>query len=241
MGAIDFIISGDPDALKAKKGLLLNPNDVEVDHENTEITPGMQKYTEEEEPLKLIEEACAEWRAGKVRPHWVTYNDSKNKKSACGIVTFPRFTNCLIEHGAALRISLNAHVFRAYSTDPVHTYQRLAKLACARIAVEEGVVDFIKYGNGQTQPAKTVDDDHETTRDLTPPPPPKGLTLQEFYDTLPRPFPEDVGEMTALEINSPAWLNLTMQSARGGRLASHFTPIVDGIRHRQFFYLSCLH
>lgn len=81
MGAIDFITSGDADALKAKKGLLLNPFDVEIDNEMSEIAPGMSKYTEEEEPLRLIEDACAEWRAGRVKPHWVAYNDSKNKKS----------------------------------------------------------------------------------------------------------------------------------------------------------------
>jgi hypothetical protein len=81
MGAIDFIVSGDADALKAKRGLLLNPFDVEIDTELSEVTPGMSKYTDEEEPLKLIEDACIEWRAGKVKPHWVTYNDAKNKKS----------------------------------------------------------------------------------------------------------------------------------------------------------------
>jgi len=82
MGAIDFIVSGDADALKAKKGLLLNPFDVEIDTELNEIAPGMSKYTDEEEPLKLIEDACTEWRASRVKPHWVTYNDAKNKKSA---------------------------------------------------------------------------------------------------------------------------------------------------------------
>jgi hypothetical protein len=87
MGAIDFIVSGDADALKAKKGLLLNPFDVEIDTEMNEIAPGMSKYTEEEEPLQLIEDACTEWRAGKVKPHWVTYNDAKNKKSVYGIAS----------------------------------------------------------------------------------------------------------------------------------------------------------
>lgn len=234
MGAVDFIVSGDADALKAKKGLLLNPFNVEIDNTTSEITPGMSWYTQEEEPLKLIEDTCAEWRAGRVKPHWVTYNDSKNKKSKFAMC---RRVVCShphgIEHGAALRISINAHVFRAYSVDPIYSYQRQAKVACARAAVEEGVIDFIKYGNGQTQPAKVIENSEEqdTARELTPPPPPKGTSLQEFFETLPRPFPEDIGEVTANEFNAPAWLNLTLHSARGGRLSSSYTPIVDGVRH----------
>jgi hypothetical protein len=131
-----------------------------------------------------------------------------------------------------LRISLNAHLFKSYSVDPVHNSVRAAKIACAKVALDEGVIDFIQFGNGQTEPPKPVDDGHEDAnnglRD-TPPPPTKGVTLQEFYETLPQPFPEDVGEASAAEINAPAWLNVTLQSARGGRLVSGFTPVVDGI------------
>lgn len=141
----------------------------------------------------------------------------------------------MIEHGAALRISLNAHVFRAYSVDPIFNYQRLAKLACAQSAVREGVLDFIKFGNGQTQPTKGAEDElggsSAILRELTPLPPQKGLTLQEFFETLPRPFPENFGEASITEFNTPAWLNLTLQSARGARLVSSYTPIVDSVRH----------
>ncbi|CAA7271260.1 unnamed protein product [Cyclocybe aegerita] len=195
MGAIDFIMSGDSDALKAKKGLLLNPFDVEIDNmDSTEALPGMPKYTPEEEPLKIIEECCTEWRADKGRT----------------------------SSGPTL-------------VDPIHSNNRAAKLACARSAIEEGVIDFIKYGNGQTEPPKPIDDgldeNHNVAREYTPPPPPKGITLQEFYETLPRPFPEDVGDSSANEINAPGWLNVILQSARGGRLVSAFTPVVDTARH----------
>jgi hypothetical protein len=157
---------------------------------------------------------------------------------------FMMFTHICIEHGAALRISLNAHVFRAYSVDPIFNYQRLAKLACARSAVREGVLDFIKFGNGQTQPTKAAENDLEDPveilRESTPSPPPKGLSLQEFFETLPRPFPETIGEASVNEFNAPAWLNLTLQSARGGRLISSYTPVVDSVRHCWCFppYLS---
>lgn len=97
------------------------------------------------------------------------------------------------------------------------------------------MIDFIQFGNGQTQPPLKVEQDEqdemtnekkETTALLKP------LTLQEFYDSLPQPFLESVGDMTASEINAPSWLNTTMQSARGGQLHSSFTPIVDNARHR---------
>lgn len=96
MGAIDFIVSGDSDALKAKKGLLLNPFNVEVDNldavEAVSTDPA-PKWDLGEEPLKLIEDCCQEWRAGKVKPHWVAYNDPKNKKSKCIYATFWEATN----------------------------------------------------------------------------------------------------------------------------------------------------
>ena len=145
----------------------------------------------------------------------------------------------LIVLGSALRIALNAHVIRVYSVDPIYNSAKEAKVACAKVALEEGVIDFIQFGNGQTQPPLKVEQDEqdemtnetnekkETTTTLLKP-----LTLQEFYDSLPKPFPESVGEMTASEINAPSWLNTTMQSARGGQLHSSFTPIVDNARNR---------
>ena len=138
-----------------------------------------------------------------------------------------------------MRISLNAHVFRSYSIDPTHNSLKQAKIACARSALNEGVLDFIKYGNGQTEPAKVpegeLEDAHDVSRD-TPPPSLKGVTLQEFYDTLPQPFPEEVGEASAAEINAPAWLSITLQSARGGRLVSKFTPVLDSIHRCKLTY-----
>ena len=130
---------------------------------------------------------------------------------------------------------MNAHVLRVYSVDPIYNSAKEAKIACAKVALEEGVIYFIQFGNGQTRPPLKVEQDEqyemanekkETTTLLKP------LTLQEFYDSLPQPFPESVGEKTASEINAPSWLNTTMQSARGVQLQSSFTPIVDNARHR---------
>lgn len=103
-----------------------------------------------------------------------------------------------------------------------------AKKDCARVALEQGVLDFIKHGNGQTVPAAPppVDDvlDEPATDEK---PRPQTMTLQGFYETLPKPLPEPVGEKTALEINAPGWLNTTMQLAKGARLSTHFHWITD--------------
>jgi hypothetical protein len=91
MGALDFIVSGDSDALKAKKGLLLNPFDVEIDNPDAEeapVTGVVPRWNLGEEPLKKIEDCCKEWRLGKVKPHWVLYNDTKNKKSTLSAISY---------------------------------------------------------------------------------------------------------------------------------------------------------
>jgi len=78
MGAIDFIVSGDSDTLKAKKGLLLAPLDApyrpdnEAFHENSSATP-----PDSDASVKEIEDCCIEWRGGLVKPHWVGLNDPK--------------------------------------------------------------------------------------------------------------------------------------------------------------------
>ena len=239
MGAIEFIASGNVNALGAK-GRLLNPINVDIDSmELDEIaTAAMQKYTQEELLVKQIEQCCEEWRLGQVKPHWVSFCDSKGKKrefSESERTFIVILTLLMAVHGSALRIALNAHVLRVYSVDPIYFTAKEAKVACAKVALEEGVIDFIQFGNGQTQPPFKVEQDEqdemanekkETTTLLKP------LTLQEFYDSLPQPFPEPVGEMTAAEINAPSWLNTTMQSARGGQLRSSFTRVVDIARHR---------
>ena len=81
MGAIEFIATGNVIAL-GEKGRLLNPINVDIDSmELDEIaTAAMQKFAQEELLLKQIEQCCEEWRLGLVKPHWVSFNDSKGKK-----------------------------------------------------------------------------------------------------------------------------------------------------------------
>jgi hypothetical protein len=87
-------------------------------------------------------------------------------------------------------------------------------------------LDFIKFGNGQTTPAERrlfapLEDEAQSA------PPPIALTLQGFFEALPRPLPEPVDDKTVAEINAPGWLNTLIQSARGGKLELKFIWTTD--------------
>jgi hypothetical protein len=131
------------------------------------------------------------------------------------------------EYGCALQIKLSLHLFRAFSVDVEYATFEEAKAACAADAIAEGILDFIKFGNGQTAPAErrlfaSPEDEAPSTV-----PPPIALTLQGFFEALPRPLPEAVDNKTVGEINAPGWLNMLIQSARGGKLALKFIWTTD--------------
>lgn len=108
----------------------------------------------------------------------------------------------------------------------IHPSFEEAKAACAADAIAEGILDFIMFGNGQTAPAeKRLFDPHED--DATSASPPVTLTLQGFFEALPRPLPEPVDDKTVAEINAPGWLNTLIQSARGGKLDNKFIWTTD--------------
>lgn len=118
-------------------------------------------------------------------------------------------------------------MFRAFSVDVDYATFEEAKAACAADAIAEGALDFIKFGNGQTAPAErrlfaSPEDESQPAA-----PPPIALTLQGFFEALPRPLPEAVDNKTVGEINAPGWLNMLIQSARGGKLALKFIWTTD--------------
>lgn len=120
------------------------------------------------------------------------------------------------EYGAALKIQLSKHSFRVYSSDTIFDNLSDAKVACAKIALDEAVLDYIQHGNGQTE---------RHVQDSLPQPdsrPPEVLSLQVFYESLPRPFPESLGDRPAAEVNAPGLLNGIVQSARGSKLSATF-------------------
>lgn len=205
MGAIDFIKHGSPDAV-VKRGLVLAPLDAPGS-----VQAPLPTAAEEDPSVQEIEKCCVEWRAGRVKPRWIFLIDSKPTG----------------KYGCALQIKLSLHLFRAFSVDVEYATFEEAKAACAADAIAEGILDFIKFGNGQTAPAErrlfaSPEDEAPSTV-----PPPIALTLQGFFEALPRPLPEAVDNKTVGEINAPGWLNMLIQSARGGKLALKFIWTTD--------------
>ena len=125
----------------------------------------------------------------------------------------------------ALRIELSPHSLRVYSTDAIYATSHEAKSACAAQAIEQGVLEFIKFGNGQTHPPACLPrsssgPSNSNTGTNTKPTP---ITLQNYYESLPRPFPENFPSAAApTDINAPSWLNTTLQTARGAKLSAQF-------------------
>lgn len=204
MGAIEFIKYGSPDAV-VKRGLVLAPLDAPGS-----VQAPLPTAAEEDPAVQEIEECCVEWRAGRVKPRWIFLIDSKPTG----------------KYGCALQIKLSLHLFRACSVDVDYASFEEAKAACAADATAEGILDFIKFGNGQTAPAERrlfapQEDEAQSS------PPPIALTLQGFFEALPRPLPEPVDDKTVAEINAPGWLNTLVQSARGGKLELKFIWTTD--------------
>ena len=132
--------------------------------------------------------------------------------------------------GVALRIELSRHCFRVYSTDTIYATTHEAKSACAAQAIDQGVLEFIKFGNGQTHPPTRLlpsspGPSNSNTNTNTKPSP---ITLQSYYESLPRPFPENVpSAATPAEINAPSWLNTTLQTARGAKLSAQYIWLIS--------------
>jgi len=113
-----------------------------------------------------------------------------------------------------------------------------AKEACAKTAIAEGVLNFIKHGNGQVRPpspkpfptSPTNERDGQSSSSTAP------LALQTFFDSLPRPFPEKFDSNDAHKINGPGWLHSLIQSARGGKLGMSYFFTSGATPGRQYLY-----
>ena len=78
MGALDFIREGAPDHSSVKRGLVLAPLDAPntFEHEvymEADVPPNAELHI----AVKKIEECAKEWRAGRLKPHWVELTDQK--------------------------------------------------------------------------------------------------------------------------------------------------------------------
>lgn len=83
MGVIDFIVKGEPDASKHKKGLILAPLDGPDGINDAEAVTAPP--VEDDPAVKEIEACCVEWRAERVKPHWVALHEPKVGNSELSI------------------------------------------------------------------------------------------------------------------------------------------------------------
>ncbi|EPQ53313.1 hypothetical protein GLOTRDRAFT_95286 [Gloeophyllum trabeum ATCC 11539] len=167
------------------------------------VTPEL-KPVQEYKPVKRIEECCLEWRAGLVVPSWFCYGS----------------------FGCALQVKLTPECQRSYSVEPTYKTYEEAKMACAMLAIDQGVLDFIKHGNGQLQPAPRTlrnQDDPSTSRIRR-----RFASLDEFAKSLPT-YPTEPMSLRRdprghnFVIN---WLGKKMSRAHG-RLRADLTPVSE--------------
>ncbi|KDQ07787.1 hypothetical protein BOTBODRAFT_70139 [Botryobasidium botryosum FD-172 SS1] len=227
MGAVDFILYGDAEPDR-KSAAILAPLDAParslhgkdtVKSEGNSDTHAIAITTTPAPPdgdkaIEEIEKCCEEWRAGRVRPVWVFTADTKTGTA----------------YGCALKIELSPHSVRVYSVDTAYKKRLEAKAGAALVAMQQNVLDFIRYGNGQTEPEpRAVEYGAAPSMPAKKDPNavPAGVTLASFYDALPKPLPDPVGLKAGEEANPVAWVNQLVQQARGSRLTLGFTWTSD--------------
>lgn len=125
-----------------------------------------------------------------------------------------------LDHGAALNVQLTSPRMRRVYSTPENTKSN-AQVVCAQTAIACGVLDFIKFGGGQVRPSSP-----------NPPTSDRGTAMvwsnvQEFINTLPRPFPESEFEDNPQKVEDGIlqWFNKLRQDANKTRahpLKFHF-------------------
>ncbi|KAF8258505.1 hypothetical protein EI94DRAFT_1911940 [Lactarius quietus] len=180
-----------------KRGLVLAPLDAPGS-----VQAPLPSAAEEDLSVQEIEKCCVEWRAGRVKP---------------------RVRMCVADQALAASVP---RVLGRRRLCHVRRSQSRVRRGCDC----RGILDFIKFGNGQTVPAERrlfAQPEPEDEEQSAAAPPPIALTLQGFFEALPRPLPEPVDNKTVGEINAPGWLNMLIQSTRGGKLELKFIWTTD--------------
>ena len=112
----------------------------------------------------------------------------------------------ILAHGCALRIKHSPQSVKVYSVPTTYSSFRESRNACADIAMNEGVLDFIRHGNGRSGgPAFASMDplDHwQETEALAVAE--ESWTVRTYFDRLPKPFPETFQGETVITDKSNA-------------------------------------
>ncbi|CAG8669857.1 6511_t:CDS:2, partial [Acaulospora colombiana] len=220
--------------------------------------------------VKAISDCCIEWRAGLVKPTYVHFSEPSvtvrdyivNGKRA----KIPSDAEIMaLKQGCALKVEISPFTSRVYSVHHVYLTRAEAKAAVAAVAIEQGILEFIKYANGQTSPTvfireldddasehlnqelinETVEREKEVEIEATAVNvtlkkhqiPIDVMTLQAFTNSLPKPFPETPGLKPLGDGNPIGWLNSAVQSARGSKMNITWTYLSDAKRSHGRSYL----
>ncbi|KAF5376180.1 hypothetical protein D9757_009330 [Collybiopsis confluens] len=184
-------------------------------HAGLELAAAWDPVSPEDEtdPVKIIDNYFIRYRPGLRPPRWFTY-----------------------ENGAVLRVQVSRvdkRAFRVYST-PENTPSE-PKRTCAQIAIDNGVLEFIKSYQSQARLSAdpltairgNVGEDNEGEI---------WASIEDFMKTLPRPLPEAEFETNPdnAEKNIMSWFNTLFQVAnkhRASPLQQHYHTLLCGQRH----------
>ncbi|KAF6756731.1 hypothetical protein DFP72DRAFT_893610 [Ephemerocybe angulata] len=203
MGVIDFLKSATSSAAAAG-------SQAELIAQANEAQDGSKEQREAgQRAMRQIAQLCAEWRVG-VAPEYVVYRQKKSKENI----------------GCAIRIALTPNALRIYSTNPDYNSPERAREACALLATEDGVEEYIMYGNGQKTKPQESEEPIPPAKPVATRPLFKQMSLQDYFDSLPRPFSEAIDESKgASEIPWSSMMNIIIQGAKLRTVKAMFHPI----------------
>lgn len=181
-----------------------------IDEENSEPEMKAVKLEfAEDEDVMAIEHAC-EGRCA--HPTWVYYcpldSNSAVRKLCVSHNCLPSHAEGITEWGAAFRVDLPLPQF--YATDQIYPNEKEAQSACARIAISEGVLKEIKALHPSSQSSGAI---NESSCDMS---------LQMWFDKLPRPLPSFFDDKVLTEIHGAVTLDSWAGKARGARFKMHY-------------------
>ncbi|KIY70597.1 hypothetical protein CYLTODRAFT_488007 [Cylindrobasidium torrendii FP15055 ss-10] len=154
------------------------------------LPPRLQSHTNN--PVKKIENACLR---KDLIVSWFLYRASKG-----------------LTCGAILRVTTSPLSSIVYSCLPEFEDFDLAKLGCAKMAIERGVLELPKSSQKLFPPAT------------------EAVTLQAFYESLTRPFPEQHLEQPLVPVeDASSWLNNLVQGSPGSGVRVTAFPFQDEI------------
>ncbi|KAG8820911.1 hypothetical protein FRC17_009988 [Serendipita sp. 399] len=259
MGAMEFIKYGDIDA-KSRSLLNIGPTQGPSKLKGYEEGKGVSlsdtlDVEVDDSNIKAISDCCLEWRAGVVKPVYLYFSEPtfvprselQGKKAKTPIQE--DLTG--LKQGCALSITLSQHTTRVYSVHHIYSTRGEAKSAVAAVAIKQGVIDFIRHGNGQKSAmvfireldgdanenlnmeviSRQIPQEKEISIEATSVNftlkkhqiPLDAMTLQAFTNSLPKPFPETDGLKPLGDSNPVGWLNTAVQAARGSRMTITWT------------------